>query len=256
MNRKILFIMVTIAFSMMVFAFSRIGNDFISHSINSKTNTSSNIQNNSIDINLLGKRTLSINEDRINNEVYGVGHLDDNRWELEEIDQIMNQIKGVWYIGEYVGFVDSTIYYPDLYDSKYHKDELSNKELILEYEKKVENAKSKKPANCFSVKEIKFLDNWKDTSANCIFVEGWDPSPVNIVLSIDRSSDNYPVFVDATTITKDFWVEYPVLYIKFFIRKGEDLQPAHYESATLVLSSDNKFYFLMDGAFYTLKKAP
>lgn len=65
---------------------------------------------------------------------------------------------------------------------------------------------------------------------------------------MSRSDDNYPIFVESTTVTGDFSVEYPVMYIKFFtcVEEGK------YEPATLVITSDKKFYMLIDGAFYSL----
>jgi len=52
-----------------------------------------------------------------------------------------------------------------------------------------------------------------------------------------------------TTISTDFYVNYPVLYIKSFIKHDKDNVTSEYEPATLVISSDGKFYILIEGAF-------
>ncbi len=77
-------------------------------------------------------------------------------------------------------------------------------------------------------------------------------SPVSIVLSIDRLNENYPIFSDQTTISSDFYADYPILYIKFFIASKKDNQVEKYIPATLAISSDNQFLILIDGAFYSL----
>jgi hypothetical protein len=112
----------------------------------------------------------------------------------------------------------------------------------------VKNAQNNIPNVYFSVKR----HNGKDVNSNYISVNGNYLSPISIILSLDRSNDDYPVFSDRTTISTDFTVEYPTIYIKFFIKYSEDNIKEKYEPATLVLTSDNKFYILIDGAFYSL----
>lgn len=204
-------------------------------------------KNNVITMTILDKNTISIDKDRITDDIYG-SYLD-NRWELSEIDSILNSIKGTWRVNEYVGFVESSIYYPDLFD---HNDNLGDdikEQLHKEYKEKVDSAKRNIPEIYFYIKEY----DGKSTNNNYIYVNGNYLSPISIIMSVDLLNDNYPVFVDRTTVSTDFSVEYPVIYIKFFLEQnGEDLIKK-FCSATLVISSDNKFYILVDGAFYSLK---
>jgi len=195
---------------------------------------------------LLNGNTLTISKDRIGDgDVYGVDHID-NKWELSEIEDILNAIKGNWTIDDYVGFAASTIYYlPERFDNV---GEDVRSKAQNDYDEKVENAKIIIPDVYFSVKEY----HGKDSDNNYIYVNDNYLSPISIVLSLDRSNDSYPIFRAQTAISGDFFAEYPVLYINFFIR--EDRQTKEYKPATLVITSDNRFYILIDGAFYSLIK--
>lgn len=212
------------------------------NSINSSTD------DNIISITLLDKSSLKINKSRLNNNIYGVNRLD-NKWTFIEIDTILNSIKGSWETDEYIGFVDSSIYFPDLYDLNDNLEANIKDDLLNEYQLKIEHAKSNIPNLSFSVR----LYDGKDTDSNYIYVNKNYPSPISIILSEDRIYDNSPIFVDQTTISSDFYVEYPVIYIKFFIKSNINNNLEIYEPATLVITSDNKFYILIDGAFYSLK---
>lgn len=64
---------------------------------------------------VLDGETIEIYKERIYDEYYGLHRLD-NRWEPDETDKIMNAMKGKWKTDQYVGFVDQSIYYPELYD--------------------------------------------------------------------------------------------------------------------------------------------
>lgn len=213
----------------------------------STDNTESNNQTkNIIEMNILGKQTIYIDEDRINNDIYEIEQLD-NRWDLSEIDNILNAVKGTWKIEKYVGFVHSSLYYPDLYDSNDNLDKDYKEKLYIDYDYKKESAKKDIPEVYFSIKEYK----GKGTNNNYIYVNDKYRSPVSIVLSTDRLNENYPIFSEQTTISSDFYADYPVLYIKFFIT-SKDNQEEKYIPATLVISSDNQFLILIDGAFYSL----
>jgi hypothetical protein len=205
-------------------------------------------QQGKIDIKILGESALSINKDRITDDVYGTNFLD-NRWSLDEIDTILNAIKGSWKADKYIGFVASSIYFPELFDPNDNIGEERRAELIKSYEERVEQAQSNIPEFSISIKER----NGTATKNNYVYVDGNYPSPISIILSQDRSSENYPVFKDQTTISTDFHVDYPVIYIKCFTPEYESDQTIKYEPATLLISSDSKFYILKDGAFYSLR---
>jgi len=202
---------------------------------------------NVVKITVLGKKTISVKKDRIYDDIYG--DFLDNRWNLSEVDNILFSLKGVWKVDKYVGFVDSSIYFPDLFDLNDNLEESIKDELHNDYRKKVENAKNNIPEIYFSIKEY----GGKDTDSNYIYVNGIYDSPISIILSLNQWNDNYPAFVERTTISPDFVVDYPTLYIKFYIQCSEDNQIMKHETATLVITADNRFYFLIDGAFYSLK---
>lgn len=202
-----------------------------------------------ITITILNKETITIEKNRIIDDIYGTNQLN-SRWSLSEIDAILNSLKGTWKIEKYIGFVDSSLYYPDLFDEQDNLEQDKKEKLFEEYNKKVKNAQNTIPEIYISIKEI----NGKDTDCNDIFVNNNYQSPISIILSIDRINENYPVFINQTTLSPDFFVEYPTLYIKFFIKIIDEDKTEKYEPATLVVSSDNKFLILLDGAFYSLKK--
>jgi len=190
---------------------------------------------------------LTISKDRIGaGDVYGVNHID-NKWKLSEIEDILNAIKGNWTIADYVGFVAPTIYcLPERFD---HIGEEARAKAQNNYDEKVESAKANIPVVCFSIKE----HDGKDSDHNYIYVNDNYLSPISIVLSLDRANDSYPIFKSQTAISGDFFVEYPVLYIKFFIDYSVNGHTKEYKPATLLITSDGRFYILIDGAFYSLK---
>ena len=192
---------------------------------------------------VLNGETLEISEDRVKDEIYGISRLD-NRWTLEETDKILSSLKGTWKVDEYVGFVVASIYYADLFDPNDNLPENERNSLVDAYAAKVEGAKNNIPDVFFSIKEYE----GNMAKGNYLYVNGNYHSPISIILSLERTNDNYPVFVEQTTISSDFFVEYPVMYINFFIYREK-----RYEPATLVISTDKQYYILIDGAFYSLK---
>lgn len=206
----------------------------------------SGIEEDVISVSIFGEETLLIDKSRFNDDIYGTGQIN-NRWNLNEIDIILNSIQGEWKVDKYIGFVDSSIYYPDLFDQS---DEDVSINQLEDYNNKIESAKKNIPNISFSVKRY----NMQDTDSNSIIVNGNYLSPFSIILSMDRTDENYPVFVDQTTLSMDFVVEYPVIFIKFFIMYNESDLKVKYEPATLVLTKDNKVYILVDGAFYSVVK--
>lgn len=208
---------------------------------------------NDIEVSILGKKTIYIKKDRFldDDDIYGTGQLD-NRFTLDEMDSILNAIKGKWKLGEYIGYVDYTLYYPDLFDCRDSLEQSVQNDIIKKYKQKVNIAKSSIPKIDISIKQCKN----KNVYNNYIIVNDNYLSPISIIISLDRITDNYPVFVDRTTISTDFFVKYPVIYIKFFIESIESESGVKkYEPATLVLTNDSKFYILIDGAFYSVVKA-
>lgn len=199
-------------------------------------------ENKFVEFNILGKNIIRIDMARFDS--FGTGRLE-NRWELEETDLIFESLKGVWKIESYVGFVDSSLFDPDLFDKDDNLDVTVKKELYDTYLMKLENAKDNIPEIYFSVRE----QNGNDTNKNYIY-SGTYSSPVSITLSLDRLNDYYPLFADQNAISMDFNVKYPVMYIRFALDVNNNLK-----SATLVLDSDNKIYILMEGAFYSLKRS-
>lgn len=223
--------------------------DEISEDIDSTDDSSNNVKSeeaNRIEVEIYGGEKLQIELERFVDDIYGTGQVD-NRWTLDEIDTILYTIQGRWTVKEYVGFVVAPIYSSDLFESD-NLDESLRKEFLDDYNQKVEAAKKNIPNLTFTVKE--FESN--DMDSNYIVVNDSYLSPISIILSLDRSSENYPVFVDRTALSMDFVVEYPVIYIKFFMKYNEDGLGVIYKPATLVLSKDNKFYILVDGAFYSV----
>ncbi len=191
---------------------------------------------------------LSVDKERIT-DFYGWGHLE-NRWKLEEIDTILDSIKGYWEIGEYIGFVADGIYYGELFDYIDENDPYQA-QLLAQYNEKVKSAQENIPDIFFSIKER----NYTDISENYIYTNNRFYSSVNIILSLDRMADNYPILSERTTISKDFLAEYPVLYVQFFLNDTvEDQRGTNYRSATIVMTSDNRLLILIDGAFYSIKK--
>ena len=105
-----------------------------------------------LEFEILGKETLSIDESRIDDLFL------DNRWTLEEIDKILNSIKGCWTVDQYVGFVSDETYFPELRPGD-NIDEQWRRDLKEEYQVKVEEAKNNLPSVVFSIKEKYFSLN-------------------------------------------------------------------------------------------------
>lgn len=196
--------------------------------------------------NLYGNNTLNIDLSRLNDNIYGVEQIN-NRWSLEEIDVILNSIKGIWKISNYIGFIPYKLYEPGLFGISEVNDK--TKKMIDKYDKAVE--KSKNRAFDFLI-YIRSFDN-SFTAQNSVVVKNENAifeSPISIILSMDKNQENYPVFSDQTSLSQDFLVKYPVIFIKFFLKDNTN----NYLPATILLSSDNKSYILIDGAFYELKR--
>lgn len=214
------------------------------------TNAVNNYEDNSISLTILDRCTISINKERINDDFYGVQQLN-NRWNLDEIDAILNSIKGVWQADKYIGFIDSSLYYADLFDMGDSLEEGIREELYDQYNEKIKNAKINIPGLVISIKETE----GREIDSNYVYINNYYPSPVSIILSLDKINEKYPIFADQTTISTDFYVEYPIIYIKFFVPvEEEENKTIKYSTATLLISKDDKFYLLTDGAFYSLKR--
>lgn len=224
--------------------------DFSTNVIPNMVNALEELKKNSnvISITLLDNNILTINKKRLTGDGFAPDRLD-NRWQLTEIDKIMNSIKGTWTIDEYIGFIDSSVYHGDLFDPKDNLDQEIKDKIYAEYEAEIEKAKSNIPKLEFSVKEC----NGKETNSNGIYQNNVYPSPTIIILSPDRFNDRWPKYRDSTILSRDFFAEYPVIYIKFFILHAENNYEATFEPATLVITSDKRFYVLIHGAFYSLK---
>ena len=196
-----------------------------------------------LEFEILGKETLSIDESRIQDSFL------DNRWTLEEIDKILNSIKGCWTVDQYVGFVSDETYFPQLRPID-NIDEQWRNDLLEEYQAKVEEAKNNLPSLIFSIKErdLPFLE----TDANYIYIDGFSPSPISVTLSMENEVPSMLADSEMTADSPDFQAEYPVLYIRFFFSEDRDDERV-YLPATLVITSDDRFYLLLDGAFYSLK---
>ena len=196
-----------------------------------------------LEFEILGKETLSIDESRIDDLFL------DNRWTLEEIDKILNSIKGCWTVDQYVGFVSDETYFPQLRPID-NIDEQWRNDLLEEYQAKVEEAKNNLPSLIFSIKErdLPFLE----TDANYIYIDGLSPSPISVTLSMENEVPSMLADSEMTADSPDFQAEYPVLYIRFFFSEDRDDERV-YLPATLVITSDDRFYLLLDRAFYSLK---
>ncbi len=203
-----------------------------------------------IEFRLPDGNVLSVDESRIT-DFYGWGHLE-NRWELEEIDMILDSIKGYWEIDKYVGFVPANIYDGTLFDYP-SDDDPYYAELYDQYDEKVKLAEENIPDIFFSVKEGKF----EGDPSNYIYTKGRFYSPVNIILSLERLGDCYPILSERTAVSGDFVAEYPVLYIQFFLNKiSEGSRGSEYQSASIIITSDSdsEILLLTDGAFYSIKR--
>lgn len=197
-----------------------------------------------VEFRILGKEKLSIDYSRIN------GSFLDNRWKLEEIDKILNSIKGCWTVDQYMGFVSDGTYFPELRPGD-NIDERWRSDLMEEYQIKVEEAKNNLPSVVFSIKENYFSS--LEAEANYIYTDGLRASPIAIILSMENEVPSMLANSEMTADSPDFEAEYPVLYIRFFFYEDNSNSEREYSPATLVITSDDRFYLLLDGAFYSLK---
>lgn len=216
-----------------------------------------------IQINILGEDILKIDKSRLNDNDYYYDDLRlDNRWELDEIDIIFDTIKGDWEIKEYAGFIPIGFYNFLLHTREdrrlmgIEKEE----EAFEDYSNKIEAAKQNIPEFWISTNPVDFKKYNKTSVINKIYTNGENESPTSIILcnSIEDEKD-YPKFRAQTSISKDFEVKYPVIYIEFFIIEIDDInvydvEKNKYTPATLVFPSDNTAYILIGGAFYTIER--
>jgi len=206
-------------------------------------------------MNILGNATLYVDQSRFSSSE---GHplmrnLVYNQWSSDELDQIFNAIQGIWTIDSYVGFVSFRLYLPELFrdDFEVAGGEKRRDFLLEMYELRRRKAQENIPNLQFSVdaeQRILLINDTEDSPGN--------PSPVTIILSV--SDDHMPNRINQTTSADVILGELPVLYIQFFIQTGgfdsEAVQHDNsYKIATLVITSDEGFFVLMDGAFYSLR---
>ncbi len=201
-----------------------------------------------IEVEIYGGINLKIEKERFNDDIYGTGQLD-NKWTLEEIDMILNAVQGEWTIDRYEGFVAAPIYLSDLFDSD-NLDESERNVLLDGYNADIESAKNNIPRFTFSIKNY----DSRGSNSNYIVVNEFNLSPMSIILSLDKVSENYPVFVDRTAITMDIDIKYPVVYIKFFTMISNEEDEFEYTPATIIMSRDEQLYILIDGAYYSVKR--
>ena len=213
-------------------------------------------------ISILGKEELIIENERIYDDKAGLGQLN-NLFTLDEINTILNTIKGTWKIDEYVGFVSYDMYGRGKWIDTGDNNAWINYEGDTEwpgYMDDQKNAKANIPEFAISIKEYWFANQGvKDTSNNYIFVSDDNgrryDSPFSIVLSMKIADDDYPALINRSMVGIGTGEEYPVIYIQFFsFDYSEENGEVIYEPATLVLTSDGQFLLLKDGAFYSLKK--
>lgn len=201
-------------------------------------------------ISVLGKEELVIENDRIYDDRYGLHQLN-NRFTLEEIDTILNTVKGSWVADEYVGFVSYNVY-----GAEYLMEEA---EAWTIYDEAKTRAAANVPDFTISIGEYNTITKgMADIDNNYIYVQTRDGrrynSPMSIVLSMSLIEDNYPVFIDRSMVGIGSNDNYPVVYIQFFsVCYSDESKKFIYEPATLVLTSDGQFLLLKDGAFYSLK---
>ena len=215
---------------------------------------------NKITFELPDNSILQISENRLSENKEG--EYIENRWELNEIDMILNSVKGKWCIDKYRSFVPASIYYLSLYhyNLKYNTEYLTK--LIDRYVEKQSIAQNHIPDIQFSIKE----DNDESVDNNYIFSESFQ-SPISIIFSRNTVGDAYPdrVYRTAITIDDDFKPTYPVIYLQFYVIDKEqnnedniDLDESHIghmiRPVTMIISSDKTVCLLVDGAFYSLEK--
>ena len=119
---------------------------------------------------------LQISEKRLSENKEG--EYIENRWDLNEVDAILDSVKGEWCIDRYCSFVPASIYYLSLYhyNLKYDTEYLTK--LIDRYVEKQSIAQNHIPDIQFSIKE----DNDESVDNNYIFSESYQ-SPISIIFS-------------------------------------------------------------------------
>lgn len=175
----------------------------------------------------------------------------DARWELAEVDAIMNSLQGTWQADQYMGFISSHIFYSELDERFGNQPEYVREEYRERYRQHVQYAQEHLPDYLISIRDDDFTAYPKN---NYIYVNGSYPSAVNILFHWKGFNEIYtPGLYEAVCITSDFHVEYPVLYLQFYIYEKED-EIGRYRPATLVVTADKQFLVQLDGAFYSLKQ--
>lgn len=178
----------------------------------------------------------------------------DTRWELAEIDAIMNSLEGTWQADSYQGFVLPELFYSELNVRFDTWPENVREEYAERYQQHVQAAQEHVPDYLFTIEK----NPLGKPGNNYIYVtgkHGRHPSWVNI--SFHRNSFNEifaPGVYDTVCISSDFQVEYPVLYLQFFICYEEEDEIERYRPATFVVTADKQFMVQLDGAFYSLKQ--
>lgn len=199
----------------------------------------------SVEVKILNQAFLYIDEDR-----FVDGRLD-NRLELSEIDSIFSQIQGEWEVGKYVGFIPENMYYGNLFGIENSRLINPDEEIIMYqqlYKDKVEFAKNNKLSYFFTVNNRQGFDN---LTTNMIYTYGKYESPTSISISLDKTSEYYPIYSNQIGISSDLFIEYPNIYIKFFL-VNENEKELEYIPATIVIPHSGELYILIDGAFYEL----
>lgn len=218
-------------------------------------------------ISILGETEIAIENSRIHDRLDGVDHLN-NLFTLDEINTILNTVKGTWKADEYVGFVSYDmcgrgrwLEDVDAYD-RYEGD--SGWE---QYQEAQAQASNNIPDFTISIKEYySSYEGIEETENNYIYVRTDEgirySSPMSIVLSLRLEDDDYPAFINRTMAGIGSNENYPVIYIEFFSICDTGIENSIfyndtivYEPATLVLTSDGQFLLLKDGAFYSLKRS-
>ncbi len=165
----------------------------------------------------------------------------------ETAEPILTSIEGVWEVDKYIGFIPFKIYESGMWDGNAGTEE----ERRAVYEEEKEQAVTELPDFYFEIRE-------NDADAELyIYVTNDNrtyASPVNIVISDSAADDEYSLFVHRTVEGLDLSEKYPLTYIEFnsFVCSEEE-NKIIYEPATLILTADEQFLLLKDGAFYSLE---
>ncbi len=196
--------------------------------------------NENITFRVLDGDEITVSRDRLRD----TGRIN-NRWSLEETDAMIAPLQGTWTTDEYMGYILS--YNLRKFDPGAYMDEDLRKEFFEEYEREVREAESTVPDIRIEIEPLEEYENEYTISVNNY------ESPFSIILSTSRINDDYPIYEDTTTLSESFYMEYPVVYIKFFAR-FKDGETDTYKPATVIVSADNQVMILMDGAFYSLER--